>query len=173
MPVQPYDPCPCGSEKKFKWCCQKVAKYAERAEQLLEKGQIAAASLAIDEGLAVDPENVWLRVMKVNVLLVTHDHDAAQALIRQVLENHPGHRGVLLLRFQDELGHGLAEEAVATIQEVIDATQHGKMAELIPWMTLLGRALAELNEVFPALAYLRLVSGSEIDDGDQGTLRTI
>src|SRR5882672_8945217 len=100
MPVQPYDNCPCGSGKKFKWCCQKVARYAERAEQMLEKGQTAGALQAIDEGLAVEPQNPWLRHMKVQVLLNTHDHEAAGQLIQDILSSHPGHRPVLLLRLQ-------------------------------------------------------------------------
>jgi tetratricopeptide (TPR) repeat protein len=173
MPVQPYDPCPCGSEKKFKWCCQKVAKYAERAEQMLEKGQLAAASQAIDEGLASDPENNWLRVMKVQVLLLNHDHDAAHTLIRRVLENQPGNRSVLLLRFQDELSHGMAEEAVSTIQEIMDATAPGKLEEIAPWVILLGRALAELHEEFPALAFLRLASASESAEAEEVSLNNI
>ena len=37
--VDPYSPCPCGSGQKYKWCCQKVEAYAERAQRLVENGQ--------------------------------------------------------------------------------------------------------------------------------------
>ena len=53
--VDPYSPCPCGSDKKFKWCCQKVEAYAERAHRLEENGQHNAAIAAYDEGLAKVP----------------------------------------------------------------------------------------------------------------------
>ena len=41
--VDPYSPCPCGSDKKFKWCCQKAEPYVERANRLAENGQFDAA----------------------------------------------------------------------------------------------------------------------------------
>ncbi len=41
--LEPYSPCPCGSGQKFKWCCQKVEAYAERAQKLAVSGQIEAA----------------------------------------------------------------------------------------------------------------------------------
>ncbi len=34
--VNPYMPCPCGSGQKFKWCCQKVETYAERAQRMVD-----------------------------------------------------------------------------------------------------------------------------------------
>ena len=30
MPLNPYDPCPCGSGKKLKFCCQNIADEMER-----------------------------------------------------------------------------------------------------------------------------------------------
>ena len=29
--ADPYAACPCGSGQKFKWCCQKIEPFAERA----------------------------------------------------------------------------------------------------------------------------------------------
>ena len=67
--VDPYSPCPCGSDKKFKWCCQKVEAYAERAHRLEDNGQHNAALAAYDEGLAKVPRNPWLLLRK-SVLLI-------------------------------------------------------------------------------------------------------
>ena len=33
MAFDPYDPCPCGSGKKFKWCCQPVYVQIDKAFQ--------------------------------------------------------------------------------------------------------------------------------------------
>jgi tetratricopeptide (TPR) repeat protein len=158
MAVQPYDNCPCESGKKFRFCCQKVAKYGDRAEEMLSKGQVAGALQAIDEGLGVDPQNMWLRTMKVRTLLGTHDHDAARPVIASILESHPSYRPVLLLRLQDELAHASVSDAVATLQEIIDATPSGGIKESLAWMAFLGRAIADLGLVFPALAHLRVAS---------------
>ena len=60
--VDPYAPCPCGSGQKFKWCCQKVEAFAERAQRLYDNGQVDAALKALDEGLGKNPSNAWLLV---------------------------------------------------------------------------------------------------------------
>ena len=53
--VDPYSPCPCGSGQKFKWCCQKVEAYAERAQRLFENGQAEAALGRSTTGCARSP----------------------------------------------------------------------------------------------------------------------
>lgn len=161
MPVDPYQDCPCGSGKKLKWCCQKVAKYAEKTEELLEKDQAAAAMLALDEGLAVEPTNLWLRTMKAQLLLSAHDHEAAYPLVESILASNPGYRPVLLLRLQDELAHGAAEAAVTTLQDVVDATPAAELEEPLAWMVFVGRALGELGYTLAALEHLRLAATHE------------
>src|SRR3981081_4017607 len=53
--VDPYSPCPCGSGQKFKWCCQKVESYAERAQRLVGNGQDVAALKPLEGGGATGP----------------------------------------------------------------------------------------------------------------------
>ncbi len=46
--VEPYAPCPCGSGQKFKWCCQKVESYADKAQRLFDGNQAEAAVKLLD-----------------------------------------------------------------------------------------------------------------------------
>ena len=62
--VNPYMPCPCGSGQKFKWCCQKVEAYADRAQRMVESGQVESALKPLEEGLARFPDNAWLLTRK-------------------------------------------------------------------------------------------------------------
>ena len=62
--VDPYSTCPCGSGQKYKWCCQKVEAYAERAQRLIDSGQYEAALKPLEEGLAKVPDNPWLLTRK-------------------------------------------------------------------------------------------------------------
>ena len=39
MALDPYAPCPCGSGKKFKWCCQPVHFQIDRAFEMDREGQ--------------------------------------------------------------------------------------------------------------------------------------
>ena len=41
--VDPYSPCPCGSDKKFKWCCQKAEPTPSGRQRLAENGQYDTA----------------------------------------------------------------------------------------------------------------------------------
>ena len=47
MPLDPYAPCPCGSGKRFKWCCQPIHVQIDKAFQLDADGQHDAALKAI------------------------------------------------------------------------------------------------------------------------------
>ena len=46
----PYDNCPCGSGKKFKWCCAAYWDKIEQGLDLYQKGQVES-SLRVLEGV--------------------------------------------------------------------------------------------------------------------------
>ena len=87
--VDPYSPCPCGSGQKYKWCCQKVEAYAERAQRLVDNGQYESALKPLDEGLAKVPANPWLSTRKALVQLQLNQFDAAKLTLRELLQSHP------------------------------------------------------------------------------------
>jgi tetratricopeptide (TPR) repeat protein len=61
MPLDPYVSCPCGSGKKFKWCCAPYYPQVEKAFGLEQQGQHEAALAAIKELTAThgDKPPVW------------------------------------------------------------------------------------------------------------------
>src|SRR5262245_25618882 len=95
--VDPYSPCPCGSGQKFKWCCQKVEAYADRAQRLLEAGQAEASLEALDDGLRKEPGNAWLLTRKALIQTQQERPDEAKATLRAVLEKNPKHLGAQVL----------------------------------------------------------------------------
>src|ERR1700730_1274455 len=97
MAVDPYSPCPCGSGQKFKWCCQKVEAYAERAQRLYENKQIEPAIEAIHEGLRKDPHNAWLLTREAVYQISAGRPEAGMAAVRKVLVKNPNHLGALSL----------------------------------------------------------------------------
>src|SRR4051812_11287696 len=62
MALDPYSPCPCGSGKKFKWCCAPYFDTVEKAFEQEEQGQHEAALQTIKGLLATQGTNpsVWL-----------------------------------------------------------------------------------------------------------------
>ncbi len=77
----PYAPCPCGSGKKFKWCCQPIHAEVAQVYAMDEGGQHEAALRAMDELVAKHADNpeVWGRKA---LLLFQNEkpEDAEQAL---------------------------------------------------------------------------------------------
>ena len=63
MTNDPYSPCPCGSGKKFKWCCQPIHAQIAKVYALDEEGQHEAALRAMDAVVAEHADNaeVWGR----------------------------------------------------------------------------------------------------------------
>src|SRR2546421_5723329 len=61
MPLDPYVSCPCGSGKKFKWCCAPYYTHVERAFEQERLGQHETALHTIQELTKAHPEQpaVW------------------------------------------------------------------------------------------------------------------
>ena len=71
MPLTDYSPCPCGSGKKFKWCCLPIGNQIAKALQQDEQGQHEAALRMMDELVAQHPDNpeVWGKKALVDISL--------------------------------------------------------------------------------------------------------
>src|SRR4051812_49784924 len=61
MPLDPYVSCPCGSGKKFKWCCAPYYGSVERAFEQERLGQHEAAMHSIQDLTKAHPQQpaVW------------------------------------------------------------------------------------------------------------------
>jgi tetratricopeptide (TPR) repeat protein len=91
MALDPYAPCPCGSGKKFKWCCQPIHVQITKAFQLDAEGQHEAAMRMMDD-LAVEhsgnPE-VWGR--KAQLLYQMDKPDEAETALQKALDLNPNY----------------------------------------------------------------------------------
>jgi tetratricopeptide (TPR) repeat protein len=69
MTLNAYDPCPCGSGKKVKWCSPKVLEEVDRALHLVRGGQVENGIHQIDRLCVAHPEprclNMYLQVQRV------------------------------------------------------------------------------------------------------------
>jgi tetratricopeptide (TPR) repeat protein len=61
MPLDPYTPCPCGSGKKFKWCCAPYFPTIEKAFEQERQGQHEAALQTMQGLLAAHPTSAPVR----------------------------------------------------------------------------------------------------------------
>jgi tetratricopeptide (TPR) repeat protein len=91
MPLDPYASCPCGSGKKFKWCCQPIHVQITKAFQLDAEGQHDAAMHMMDELSAEHSGNpeVWGR--KAELLYNRDRPDDAETALQKALDLNPNY----------------------------------------------------------------------------------
>lgn len=89
MEKNPYDPCPCGSGKKFKWCCQPLYVELSRADKLLENGQIEAALNVYDRLIQDHPGHAILWIHKAEILQELDRREEAEQALDKALEINP------------------------------------------------------------------------------------
>src|SRR3954469_20818886 len=98
MALDPYAPCPCGSGKKFKWCCQNIYKDIERAYEQVELGQLDSALRIMDELIRANPKNPEVYGQKAHILLAGGQPEQAEEALNQAFELNPNYPFGLLLR---------------------------------------------------------------------------
>jgi tetratricopeptide (TPR) repeat protein len=98
MAIDAYSSCPCGSGKKFKWCCQPVHVQIDRAFRQEAEGQHDAALRTMDEVIAANPGNPEPLGRKAQILYNLERVDDAENTLQQALEINPKYPFGHLLR---------------------------------------------------------------------------
>ena len=172
--VDPYALCPCGSGEKFKWCCQKVEAYAERAQRLHENGQIDAALDALEEGLRKQPDNAWLLVRKALILTGEGKPEQAKPILQGLVARQPGHTGAQALLVRNVLETEGPIAGASQFQQALSAVPAERRGPLAMMAQLIGVLLSEVGEYAAALQHLRLTGRlAGTTEQDQTTLSAI
>ena len=155
--VESYSPCPCGSGQKFKWCCQKVESYADKAQRLFESGQIDAAIKALDEGLRKEAGNPWLLTRKAVMQIRNGQADGAKGTLRQVLSINPKHFGALVLLTRCVLETEGPINGAGMFQQVLASVEDDQRPSLASLARVVAFLLGEFRRYPAALKHLELV----------------
>ena len=91
MAIEPYDPCPCGSEKKLKFCCMDIVRDMEKVIAQQNNGQTVAALKQLNTLHEGYPDNAWVLSMKAIALLNEQRVEEARVCLDHLLEHHPDH----------------------------------------------------------------------------------
>jgi tetratricopeptide (TPR) repeat protein len=98
MALDPYASCPCGSGKKFKWCCQPIHVQIDRAFQQEAQGQHEVALRLMDEVIAEHPANPEAWGRKAQLLYQGGKVEDAETALQKALEISPKYAFGHLLR---------------------------------------------------------------------------
>ncbi len=99
-----YQPCPCGSGKKLKFCCLDVADEMVRALRLHETNQPRIALQTIDKLRSEYPDAPWVYVGHASILLSEKRPQEAQPILAELLTRHPEHQFGIALSATAALG---------------------------------------------------------------------
>ncbi|MGA2701243.1 MAG: tetratricopeptide repeat protein [Isosphaeraceae bacterium] len=168
--VDPYSPCPCGGDKKFKWCCQKVEAYAERGHRLEDNGQHDAALAAYDEGLAKVPRNPWLLLRKSVLLIELQKLDEAKRCVATVLQSQPDHLGAAVLLCRLVLATEGPVAAVAVLQRALLHARPEARNQLFKITAIVATELAKASYFPAALKHFELAIG--LDSSAESVLQS-
>lgn len=157
MALDPYASCPCGSGKKFRWCCQDIYENIDKAFTLDSDGQHEAA-LRVMEGLVqTHPGNpeAWGRQA---ALFVAHGRvEDAERTLQKAFELNPDYPFGYLLRGQLREAEGEIAGAAVLYRKAAERYHPEAKHILAQVYLLLAECESKLNRPIAGRAALQIM----------------
>src|SRR5262245_13616297 len=157
MDIDQYDYCPCGSGKKFKWCCQNIYGDIERAYTQLEEGQQQSALRIIDEATHKHPDNPETWGHKAQLLIYTGQLAEAEKAIEKALEINPNYPFGLLLQARLRADEGAFTGALILARRAAEAYHPEAVDNLAQVYALIYQLEMQRHRPLAAHAALRIL----------------
>src|SRR5688572_22561667 len=93
-----YSPCPCGSGKKFKWCCQPIYQEIQEAIRQVNNGQVDTALRKLEDLTKQHPDNPEVWGKRAEILAELDKQEEAEQSLDRALELNPNYPFGLFLR---------------------------------------------------------------------------
>src|SRR5262245_21587703 len=106
MAIDPYASCPCGSGKKFKWCCQPIHSEIEQAFAQHNAGQFEAALKSMEAVVSAHEGNPEAWGRQAQLLALNGKVDEAEKALDKAFALNPNYAFGYLLRGQYRLNEG-------------------------------------------------------------------
>jgi tetratricopeptide (TPR) repeat protein len=157
MALDPYEPCTCGSGKKFKWCCQPIFVHINRAWEQEAGGQHDRALLVME---AVARENqgnpeAWGQLAR--LLFAQGKNEEAERALQKAFDINPNYPAGLLLRASIRYQEGEARGALLLARRAAEAYHPDARPHLAEAYYLIFQCEMRMNRPVAAHAALRLV----------------
>jgi len=91
MSIDSYDPCPCNSGKKYKFCCHSIGEEISKISHLHETHQTATALQLLDRLKKNHPEQPLSYITEAQILMAERRFEDAIKPLEQCLEHDPDH----------------------------------------------------------------------------------
>jgi tetratricopeptide (TPR) repeat protein len=157
MTTDPYAPCPCGSGKKFKWCCQPIYAGINHALEQDANGQHEAALRTIDEVAREHGGNPEVWGQKARLLFANEKPEEADAVLQKAFDLNPNYPFGLWLRAVLRYQEGEAQGALLLARRAADAYDPQARDYLAQIYKLIFEVEMAFNRPVAARAALRQV----------------
>ena len=154
MNLDPYASCPCGSGKKFKWCCQAIYPVISHAWELLENNQHESALQVMRKLTEEHPQNPEAWGQLASILWMQEKHDEAEQALDRAFAINPNFPFGLLLRTKFRLAEQEYKGALLLARKAVDAYDPESREPLAELNALIFQCEMESNRPLAARAAL-------------------
>lgn len=154
MPPSPYDTCPCGSGKKFKWCCQPYFERIEQALELHHNGQHESALRTMDALTSEHPTYPPVWGYHAQLLYMEGQVEKAEEMLEKAFALQPNFPMGLLLKGVFRQAEGEIIGALLLFRKAADAYDPQAHSQLAQVYEMIARNEIVLNRVVAARAAL-------------------
>jgi tetratricopeptide (TPR) repeat protein len=161
MTTDVYQPCPCGIDKKIKFCCgaEVIADLGKIEEALQGEQRLGALDLC-NKLLAAKPDRPCVRMYKAMVQLGMREMNGARQSIEEILAQSPRNPAGLAMSATMDCFDGHVEDGIEKLQAALEE-QQGKLVNAVyEALGVVGRSLATAGEAVAAHAHLLLQAGA-------------
>ena len=158
MVLEAYSPCPCGSGKKFKWCCQPIHQDIDKAFALEANGQHEMALKTIDDAVAQHPSNPEAWGRKAELLYRNGKPDEAEAALQKAFDLNPNYPYGLLLQGTFRLNEGETTGALLLFRRAVDAYDPDAREALAQLQSVIAETELKMNRPVAMHAALKLAN---------------
>jgi Tfp pilus assembly protein PilF len=157
MEIDQYAFCPCGSGKKFKWCCQNIYRDIEHAYEQLEQGQVEVALRIMSEATKKNPQNPEVWGQQAQVFLYAGQKEQAEQSLQHALDLNPTYPFGLLLQARLRSDEGEFGGALILARRAAEAYHPEAVEYLAQVYALIFQLEMRRNRPLAAHAALRIL----------------
>ena len=147
MTIDQYQLCPCGSNKKVKFCCARdVLPEINKVLTALQGDQRAAALDHVNHAIEKKGGKDCLLNIKTNILLQLGEDEKAREAAQQVLKKNPDNPIALANHGLLDASAGELDNAVDKLQQCLDLIGDNVPFSVIEAIKIVGENLSEDKE---------------------------